>query len=138
IAPRGGYPTAPATGATRVVADDRTASTRVAARPDTRTAPASRPAASRTPRQVPARRPTRAEAGAYARQTGDQQPVRAGRGSRWLAFLAIIAVLAVIVIVAVTISDSTSQTIVHYKAVVSRDLNGAIGQLQHIIDKYTK
>ncbi len=123
-----------ATGATRVVSDERTASTRVAPRPTTRSAPAAR-----APRQVPARRPTRSEAAAYARRGPEERrpPSRRGAG-RVLAFLALLVVLVVIVVAAVTISSGTSPTVVHYQQVVARDVNSAVAQLQAIINRYTK
>jgi hypothetical protein len=98
--------------------------------------------ATRAPRQVPARRPTRQEAAAaYTRQTAAEQhaPARSGRGFRRLmAVLALLGVLALIVIAAVTISNSTSNTVVHYRKVVARDAQSAINQLTAIINKYTK
>ena len=125
-----------ATSATRVVPGQPTAATRIAG-PET---PA---AAARAPRQVPARRPTRQEAAAaYARQTSVEHPAppaRSGRGfRRMMAVLALLAVLALIVIAAVTISNSTSNTVVHYKKVVAHDAQSAINQLSDIINKYTK
>ncbi|MGZ4299962.1 MAG: protein kinase domain-containing protein [Solirubrobacteraceae bacterium] len=124
------------TGATRVVPGEHTGPTRVA-RPEPPTP------AVRAPRQVPARRPTRQEeAAAYARQTAAEPlapPPRGGRGFRRLmAVLALVAVLALIVIAAVTISNSTSNTVVHYRKVVAHDAQSAIDQLQGIINKYTK
>jgi hypothetical protein len=47
-------------------------------------------------------------------------------------------VLALIVIAAVTISNSTSNTVVHYKKVVANDAQSAISQVQNLINKYTK
>jgi serine/threonine-protein kinase len=125
-----------ATGATRVAPGQPTAATRIAG-------PATPAAAPRAPRQVPARRPTRQEAAAaYARQTSVEHPAppaRSGRGfRRMMAVLALLAVLALIVIAAVTISNSTSNTVVHYKKVVAHDAQSAINQLSDIINKYTK
>jgi hypothetical protein len=98
--------------------------------------------ATRVPRQVPARRPTRQEAAAaYDRQTvaERQGPARSGRGfRRMMAVLALLAVLALIVIAAVTISNSTSNMVVHYRKVVAHDAQSAINQLTDIINKYTK
>ncbi len=124
------------TSATRVVPGPPTGATRVA-RPDPPTP------ATRVPRQVPARRPTRQEAAAaYNRQTAAERqapPQRSGRGfRRMMAVLALVAVLALIVIAAVTISNSTSNTVVHYRKVVARDTQSAINQLTAIINKYTK
>ncbi|MGH2895656.1 MAG: protein kinase domain-containing protein [Solirubrobacteraceae bacterium] len=125
-----------ATSATRIVPGEPTASTRVA-RPDPPTP------ATRAPRQVPARRPTREEAAAaYTRQTAAERqgpPPQSGRGFRRLiAVLALLGVLALIVIAAVTISNSTSNTVVHYRKVVARDAQSAVNQLTDIINKYTK
>ncbi|MGH2856782.1 MAG: hypothetical protein ACRDMJ_04790, partial [Solirubrobacteraceae bacterium] len=124
------------TSATRISPGAPTAATHVAR------APVDRPAQSaRTPRQVPARRPPRAEVAAYARRQPAElePPQRSGRGFRRLmAFAALIAVLAIIVIVAVTISSSTSSTVVHYRKVVAHDVNSAVSQIQSIISQYTK
>jgi eukaryotic-like serine/threonine-protein kinase len=125
-----------ATSATRVVPGGPTASTRVAP-PDPPT-----PAA-RAPRQVPARRPTRQEAAAaYNRTTAAERqapPSQGGRGFRRLiAVLALLGVLALIVIAAVTISNSTSNTVVHYRKVVAHDVQSGINQLTDVINKYTK
>jgi serine/threonine protein kinase len=125
-----------ATSPTRVVPGQPTASTRVA-RPDPPT-----PAA-RAPRQVPARRPTRQEtAAAYERTTAAERqapPAQSGRGFRRLmAVLALLGVLALIVIAAVTISNSTSNTVVQYRKVVAHDVQSGIHQLSDIINKYTK
>jgi serine/threonine-protein kinase len=126
-----------ATNTTRVVPGQPTAATRVT-RPDPPTP------VPRAPRQVPARRPTRQEAAdAYARQTAVEDraapPSRSGRGfRRMMAVLALLAVLALIVIAAVTISNSTSNTVVQYRKVVAHDAQSAINQLTDIINKYTK
>src|ERR1700727_1536815 len=123
------------TSATRVVPGEPTGATRVA-RADPPTP------ASRAPRQVPARRPTRQEAAAaYSRQTVAERPApsRSGRGfRRMMAVLALLGVLALIVIAAVTISNSTSNTVVQDKKVIARDAQSAINQLSNIINKYTK
>jgi serine/threonine protein kinase len=134
---RGVGPTGPptrgfVTGATRVVPGDPTASTRVS--PRTRSEPV--PPA-RAPRQVPARRP---EVAAYGTaEERRQPPARSGRGFRRLmAVLALVAVLALIVIAAVTISNSTSNTVVHYKKIVAHDAQSAINQMRDLINQYTK
>jgi eukaryotic-like serine/threonine-protein kinase len=131
-APTRGY----ATGATRVVPGDSTAATRVA--PRTRVEP---PTPARAPREVPSRRP-RPEVAAYSRQTAEERqppPRQSGRGFRRLmAVLALLAVLALIVIAAVTISNSTSNTVVHYKKVVAHDAQSAINQMRDLINQYTK
>jgi eukaryotic-like serine/threonine-protein kinase len=125
-----------ATSATRVVPGGPTAATRVAP-PDPPTP------ATRAPRQVPARRPTRQEAAAaYNRTTAAERqapPNQGGRGFRRLiAVLALLGVLALIVIAAVTISNSTSNTVVHYRKVVAHDVQSGINQLTDVINKYTK
>jgi serine/threonine-protein kinase len=123
-----------ATGATRVLPGDPSAATRVS--PGTRSEPTT---AARAPRQVPARRP-RPEVAAY--QTADERqrpPAQSGRGFRRLmAVLALVAVLALIVIAAVTISNSTSNTVVHYKKIVAHDAQSAINQMRDLINQYTK
>jgi beta-lactam-binding protein with PASTA domain len=55
-----------------------------------------------------------------------------------MTLLALIAVLALIAIAAVVISNSTSNTAVHYKKVVARDTQSAINQLSNLINQYTK
>jgi serine/threonine protein kinase len=130
-------PPGASTTATRIVPEDGTAATRVTARPAT--SPGTGPA--RVPRQVPPRRSPRPEVAAYARPRAPERepPQRSGRGfRRFMAFLALIAVLALIVIAAVTISNSTSSTVVHYKAIVARDAQSAISQMDQLINKYTK
>jgi serine/threonine protein kinase len=127
-----------ATSATRVVPEDRTGVTRAAPRP----AAAPTGSTARAPRQVPSRRqPPRPEVAAYTRgPAAEREPERArGRGfPRLMAFLAVIAVLALIVIAAVTISNSTSTTVVHYQKIVANDAQSAISKLQNLINKYTK
>ena len=127
--------------ATRVVRTP-TSATRVTPRPEapsTAQSHATRPAPARqAPRQVPAGRapspsPRRAQASA------ERPPERSGRGFRRLiAFLALVAVIAIIVIAAVLISNSTSNTVVHYKKVVAHDTQSAINQIQSLISRYTK
>ena len=88
----------------------RTAQTRAAREPAR--APAE-------PRRVPARR---AEPAYAAAGTAPERRERSGRGfRRMMAFLALIAVLALVVIAAVVISNSTSNTVVHYKKIVAHD-----------------
>jgi serine/threonine protein kinase len=122
-----------ATNTTRIVDERPTQATRVAAPPTDPRIPAAR-----APRQVPGRRP---EVAAYSRQpVPEREPPRSGgRGfRRMMAALALVAVLALIVIAAVSISNSTSNTVVHYKKVVARDAQSAINQVQDLINKYTK
>jgi serine/threonine protein kinase len=115
--------------------DDETAATRVTPRSAPRAAP--RTAQTRAVRQVEARRAPRAEA---ARRPAPPAPQpRSGRGFRRLmVLLALIAVFALVVIAAVAISNSTSNTVVHYQKVVAHDVNSAVTQLQNLISQYTK
>ena len=55
-----------------------------------------------------------------------------------MAVLALIGVVALIVIAAVIISNSTSNTIVHYRKVVAHDAQSAINQVRSLINQYTK
>jgi eukaryotic-like serine/threonine-protein kinase len=135
VAPPGAdSPNFATSAATRVVAEDETAATRLAPR-------ASSPptAQSRAPRQVPARRAPRSEP-AYRPAAPQRAPRRSsGRGFRRLiGLLLLVAVLALIVIAAVVISNSTSNMVVHYKQVVGNDASSAIHQLQSLVNKYTK
>jgi serine/threonine-protein kinase len=92
------------------------------------------------PRQVPARRATsQGERAARIAETAERPPKRTGRGRRrFVAVLALLAVVAVIVIAAVVISNSASNTVVHYKKVVSQDAQSAVNQVQDLLNKYTK
>ena len=95
-------------------------------------------------RQVPARRqPPRPEAAACtrARQAAVERPAPRSERPRLPAAdggAGVLAVLALIVIAAVTISNSTSNTVVHYQKVVAHDAQSAINQLPNLINKYTK
>jgi eukaryotic-like serine/threonine-protein kinase len=123
-----------ATGATRIVPEDPTAATRVSSSPPTTGA------MPRAPRQVQGRRQVRPEVAAYQRQPPAAAPRgRSGRGfRRFMALLALVGVVALIVIAAVVISDSTSNTVVHYRKVVAHDAQSAINQVQSLINRYTK
>jgi serine/threonine protein kinase len=120
------------TSATRIVEERRTQATHVTPPPTDPRTPAAR-----APRQVQGRRP---EVAAYSRQQVPQAEPRrsSGRGfRRMMATLALVGVLALIVIAAVAISNSTSNTVVHYKKVVAGDAQSAINQVQDLINKYT-
>jgi eukaryotic-like serine/threonine-protein kinase len=135
IAPAGADSAQFATSAATRYLDDpegETAATRVTPRPAPRTAQT--PAA----RQVePRRSPRRVEAA--RRQAPPPPERRSGRGfRRFMVLMALIAVFALIVIAAVAISNSTSNTVVHYQKVIARDVNSAITQIQNVISQYTK
>jgi beta-lactam-binding protein with PASTA domain len=55
-----------------------------------------------------------------------------------MALLALVAVFALVVIAAVVISNSTSNTVVHYKKVIAQDATSAINQIENVISQYTK
>ena len=57
---------------------------------------------------------------------------------RLMVLLALIAVFALVVIAAVVISNSTSNTVVHYQKVIAKDAQSAISQIQNLINQYTK
>jgi len=113
-------------------AEEATASTRIAPRPAPRTAQ------NRAARQVEPRRAPRRVDPAYERERRVAPPAqRSGRGfRRMMALLALIAVFALVVIAAVVISDSTSNTVVHYQKIIARDAHSAISQVQQLINKY--
>jgi CHASE3 domain sensor protein len=78
---------------------------------------------------------------AYTRGPAARQEVDRPRGRgfrRFVAMLALLGVLALIVIAAVLISNSTSNTVVHYRAIAGNDVHSAISQLQSLINQYTK
>jgi beta-lactam-binding protein with PASTA domain len=54
-----------------------------------------------------------------------------------MAILAVLVVLVVIVVVVILISKSTPTT-VRYEKVVGSNVQQAIGQVQQLLDKYTK
>jgi serine/threonine-protein kinase len=144
VMPAGGSATSQATSATRVVAGDPTGATRLSPRSET-PAPVAR-----APRQVPARRPAPARAdvaaAAYrqpvpARRPAQQErePRRRGGFGRFVRFmLLLVAVAALVVIAAVLISNSTSNTVVHYEKILTTDYHQTINQVQSLINKYTK
>jgi beta-lactam-binding protein with PASTA domain len=55
-----------------------------------------------------------------------------------MGLFALLAVLALIAIAAVAIANSTSGTVVQYRKVVAHDAQSAIGQVQSLINQYTK
>jgi eukaryotic-like serine/threonine-protein kinase len=121
--------------------DDATAATRLSPRSGApRTAQTragqGRTARSAEPRRVPARRP---EPAPSRRAAPPERRSRGGRGfRRMMGLLALVAVFALVVIAAVAISNSTSNTVVHYKKIVAHDASSAISQIQNLINQYTK
>jgi serine/threonine-protein kinase len=96
-----------------------------------------RPAAPRTPRTVPARRPEPERAPARAEQRGSvDRGNNAARRVAWV--LALVLVIAVIAVVAVMALSQSSNSVVHDQQVVANGWRSAIDQLQGIITKYTK
>ena len=129
-----------ATSASTRILDERrgtTAATRLTPRsvPAPRADAAPRTAQTRPARQIEPRRPPRRAEPAY-----DRRPERSGgRGfRRVMVLLALLAVFALVVIAAVVISNSTSNTVVHYQKIIAHDAQSAISQLQSLINKYTK
>jgi serine/threonine protein kinase len=131
-------PTGFATGATSLLAGEPTGSTR-ALPPRRSEAPTG--ATRAAPRQVAPRQRVRTEP-AYSRRpvpAPERELERSGRGFRRLMVVfALIAVVALIAIAAVEISNSTSNTVVHYRKVMAHDAQSAINQLQSLINQYTK
>ncbi|HET9103896.1 MAG TPA: protein kinase [Solirubrobacteraceae bacterium] len=125
-----------ATNTTRMLnREDATSATRVTPRPAPRTAQTRA-----APRQVePRRAPRRVEANRPVRAGPLPPEERSGSGvRRTLALLALLAVFAIVVIVAVAISNSTSNTVVHYQKVIATDAQSAINQVRNLINQYTK
>jgi serine/threonine protein kinase len=128
--------------ATRVLSarENPTAATRIESR-------AQRP---RTSRPAPAR-PARAPVSVQSTRDLGAQPARFddGRGAqpvkrkrrgfrRLLVLLMLIAMFIAAVAVAVVVATGTSNTVVHFRSVVSRDVNGAISTVRGIINQNTK
>ena len=137
-------PTSATSAATGVMGDEaETAATRVTPRSaPTRTAQ-TRPAQTRpAPRQPePRRAPRRVEANDSRRSAPVRRapPTQSGRGwQRFMVLLALLAVFALVVIAAVVISNSASNTMVHYQKIIARDAQSAISQIQSLINQYTK
>ena len=109
-----------------------TASTRVAARPETRTAQAV-PADAR--RLEP--RPYTGEP--VARRRAAQQPARPRRrrGRAFALFLLLLLVIAAVA-VAIVVSTSTAPTVVHARNIIAHDFQSAYNQLTSLVTQYTK
>jgi serine/threonine-protein kinase len=87
-------------------------------------------------------RALRAPTAPLAQQAGAGRARGQGRGGRvvrrLLALMALALVFVVAVAVAVVIATNTSSTVVHYRAVVAKDFQGAYDQVQTLINSYTK
>ncbi len=128
--------------ATRVLSgrDDPTAATRVEPR-------AQRPRTSRPTPARPARTPLPVQA---TRDLGPRQvrfddgrsaqPARRGRRGvrRLVVLLLLVAVFVAAVAVAVVVATGTSNTVVHFRSVVTRDVNSAVQSVRDIINQNTK
>jgi serine/threonine-protein kinase len=140
IAPApGATPATAATRATRLMRhEDETTATRISA-PRTSREPATGATPSRPVRRL---EPQPHETGAYAREPYERTAERGGRGRRagrrFAAFLAILCLFAAAVIVAVVIATGTSNTAVQARRTIANDVNGAINQVQSLINQYTK
>jgi eukaryotic-like serine/threonine-protein kinase len=131
------------TAHTRVLpaGDPATAETRIS-RPSTR---GGATAAPRTPRTVPARRPTppgngRGQSGNGAR--GAAPSGRSGAGGRRaarraLALLLLVCVVVVVAIVVVILVSKGEKTVVHYQRIIGNDAQSAISSVKSLISKYT-
>jgi eukaryotic-like serine/threonine-protein kinase len=94
-------------------------------------------------RRLEPRRPAPGQpAERYARRAQpypDRRRSRSGRGARrLLGLLALCCVLAAAIIVALTIANSTSNTALHIRHVVTSDVNSAIDSLRGVIKSNTK
>ncbi len=126
--------------ATRILPnrETATAATRVAPRT---TAPRTRPPTAPLPPK-PQRIPAPPTAG-YGRvptaraPDADARPRRRRRG-RVLALLALAVLFVAAVAVALVLATSASNTAVHYRAIMGRDANQAIQDLQDLINRYTR
>jgi eukaryotic-like serine/threonine-protein kinase len=116
---------------------DRTAATRVLAagdHPTAATVVTAPPGRSKTPREVPARRPV------TPTREPEPVPVQRDRGvARRVGWALGVACVFVIVIVVVAIlASNSSKTVVHYQPVVAGNAQTAIQKVQDIISQYTK
>jgi serine/threonine protein kinase len=132
-----------ATESTRVAAGEATAATRLTPRRVVEPPTAARPPRQVAPGPVAPRRPLRPEVAAYGRRGDPELVEREMERSnnafrRGMALFALLAVLAVVIVAAVSISNSTSHTVVHYRKVVARDAQSAINQLQSLIGQNSK
>ena len=129
-----------ATAATRLLPGERnpTAATRLVTSPAPaapRTSPGRRPPA---PAPATSRMPAGRPPGAYARPSAAAQRRRNRSGRRFLALLLVILLFVGVVAAAITISASTSNSVVRFRRVVSRDAQSAIHQVQNLVNQYSK
>lgn len=101
-------------------------------------------AAARTPRTVPARRPTPTGNGRGQGVNGGYTPAPAARrgagrrtARRALALLMLVCVVVVVAIVVVIVTSKGSQAVVHYQRIVGNDAQSAINSVQSLIHRYT-
>jgi serine/threonine-protein kinase len=100
--------------------------------PETGRVPAGRAAAGRAPAGRPARGSAPARAAAPARR-------RSNRGARrFVALLVVVLLFVGVVAAALSIAAGTSNSVVHFRKVVSHDAQSAINQVQNLVNKYTK
>jgi serine/threonine protein kinase len=114
--------------------DHRTAETNVMG-----VAAAPRPASTRTPRTVPARRPEHEpEPPSRRAPKNPEHRARRGRARRLIWLFTFLLLIVVLVVVVVVVLNQTNQTVVHDQQVISKHATDAINQLQRIVSRYTK
>jgi hypothetical protein len=122
--------------------DEPTAATRLAtpasAPPRTRSGATARAGGREAGYPVTRSEPRRAARPAPA-GTAAAERRRSRRGARrLLLFLFVVLLFVAAVAVAITLAASTSSGVVHFRTVVAHDVQGAIKQVQSLINQYTK
>ena len=117
--------------------DDPTAATRVAPRPEPRTA-STRAIGQSEPVRPPRRVDPNIDRRRAVAAPPPQERTRSRGLRRLMALIALIVVVAVVVIIAVAVADSASPTVVKDQNIIAHDVHSAISQLQGLINKYTK
>jgi eukaryotic-like serine/threonine-protein kinase len=117
--------------ATRVLADDDTAATRVT--------PRTPPPRARQLEPIPAPPRRQAAPPPYAGQPkrAQEHPRRRGPG-RFVAFMMLLLVFGAAVVVALVIANGASTNVVHFRTVVGHDAQSAINSLRSLVNQYTK
>ncbi|MGI8414174.1 MAG: protein kinase domain-containing protein [Solirubrobacteraceae bacterium] len=141
-------PASPPTGAeTRVLSSRETPTAGTRSLPRTSPTRPGAPRAPRAPRATTPRasRPLEPRRGSRSAPGRPPEPARARRRSaggralrRLVAFVAIALVLIAAVVVAAVVASSTSGTVIHARKVIANDVQGAVRQVQGIINKGTK